>query len=156
MIDVTQQPLAERRALAFHMQPRVGSALFDLATSVTAYLALVTVMFLATGHPCYGPRARGSHRWTLLACRLEGCPDRSRPAASPHGRGRDLALLCPAPVRGRLLAAARRLELRRGGTSGQLVSSASADPPVLHREHRAPSHPPPERAHPELQPPGSP
>jgi omega-6 fatty acid desaturase (delta-12 desaturase) len=49
MIDLTQQPLAARRTLAFHMAPRVGSALFDLATSVTAYLALVTVMFLATG-----------------------------------------------------------------------------------------------------------
>jgi omega-6 fatty acid desaturase (delta-12 desaturase) len=31
------------------MTPRVGSALFDLATSVVAYLALVAVMFLASG-----------------------------------------------------------------------------------------------------------
>lgn len=49
MIDLTQQPPAARSALALHMTPRVGSALFDLATSVVAYLALVAVMFLATG-----------------------------------------------------------------------------------------------------------
>jgi fatty acid desaturase len=34
---------------------------------------------------------------------------------------------------------------------GQLVPEAPEDPPVLHREHRVPPRPPPERANPELQ-----
>ena len=50
----------------------------------------------------------------------------------------------------------RRVELRRRGAPGQLVPEAPADPPVLHREHRAPPRPPPERADPELQPAGRP
>src|SRR5262245_49822580 len=41
------QPLAGRSALALDMAPRVRWAMFDLATSVGAYLVLVAVMFLA-------------------------------------------------------------------------------------------------------------
>jgi omega-6 fatty acid desaturase (delta-12 desaturase) len=48
LIDLTEQPLAGRSALALHMTPRVWPALFDLATSVAAYLVLVAGMFLAT------------------------------------------------------------------------------------------------------------
>ena len=40
------------------------------------------------------------------------------PALRAHGRRRDLALLRPAPVRGHLLAAHRRVELRRRGAQG--------------------------------------
>jgi omega-6 fatty acid desaturase (delta-12 desaturase) len=49
LIDLTRQSPRGRSALALHMTPRVRSALFDLATSVVAYLALAAAMFLATG-----------------------------------------------------------------------------------------------------------
>jgi acyl-lipid omega-6 desaturase (Delta-12 desaturase) len=49
VIDPRQQPRVGRGALAPHMTSRVRSALFDLATSVAAYLALVATMFFAAG-----------------------------------------------------------------------------------------------------------
>src|SRR5690242_16605132 len=48
MTHVPKRP-GPRHELAPHMRPRLGSALFDLATSVIAYLAIATVMFLAMG-----------------------------------------------------------------------------------------------------------
>jgi acyl-lipid omega-6 desaturase (Delta-12 desaturase) len=48
VIDVTQQPPVRRSALAAHMTPRAWPALFDVATSVVAYLVLVAAMFVAT------------------------------------------------------------------------------------------------------------
>ena len=50
----------------------------------------------------------------------------------------------------------RELELHRGRAPGQLLPEAPAAAAVLHREHRAAPRPPPERAHPELQPPARP
>ena len=47
-IDLTQQSPAGRSALARYMTPRVWPALFDLATSVVAYLVVVAAMFLVT------------------------------------------------------------------------------------------------------------
>jgi len=48
MTHVPKRP-GPRHELAPHMRPRLGSALFDLATSVIAYLAIATAMFIATG-----------------------------------------------------------------------------------------------------------
>jgi omega-6 fatty acid desaturase (delta-12 desaturase) len=48
-VGVTHQSPVGRSALALHTTPRIRLALFDLATSVGAYLALVTAMFLAAG-----------------------------------------------------------------------------------------------------------
>ena len=50
----------------------------------------------------------------------------------------------------------RPLELRRRGAAGQLLPEAAEGAAVLHRQHRPPSRPPPERQGPELQPPARP
>src|SRR6516165_1318890 len=47
-IGLTQHSPAGRSAVARHMTPRVWPALFDLATSVVAYLVLVAAMFPVT------------------------------------------------------------------------------------------------------------
>ena len=47
LIDLTQQSPTGRGALALHATPRLGSALFDLATSVAPYLVIAVAMFLA-------------------------------------------------------------------------------------------------------------
>ena len=44
---LSKQPPAGRHALAAHATPRLGPALFDLATSVVAYLAVTAAMFVA-------------------------------------------------------------------------------------------------------------
>ena len=75
------------------------------------------------------------------------------PTAMLAGRGRDLAVLRPAPVRGRLLGA----RSRTGATPTAALRGARylklpEGPPVLHRQHRPAPRAPPERAHPQLQP----
>jgi len=48
LIDVSHQSPSVRSALAPHMTPRLGRAVFDLATSVVAYLVVAAAMFAAT------------------------------------------------------------------------------------------------------------
>ena len=74
------------------------------------------------------------------------------PTRDPRRHGRRLAVLRPAPVRGRLLGERRELGLRGRGAARELVPEAAAALPVLHRQHRPPPRPPLERQGPELQP----
>ena len=97
-------------------------------------------------------RAGGRDRLRLRLDRLAGL------LADP-GTGRDarrvrryLVVLRPAPVRGHLLGAQSRLDVRRRRAPGQLVPEASAAPAVLHRQHRAAPRPSPQCADPQLQP----
>ena len=79
----------------------------------------------AQQHPAHQRRRR--RRWSGCACRrlrLAGRPA-DRGAADHHRRHRGrLALLRPAPVRGRLLGGQRRLGLLRGGAAGQQLPEA--------------------------------
>ena len=110
------------------------------------------------GAACSAPTSRsrvlvGALCWLArLAGRSCSC---SCPTLLVTRRRRHLALLRPAPVRGRLLGGARDVELRRRRAAGQLVPEAAASPAVLHRQHRPAPRPPPERADPELQPAGA-
>src|SRR5262249_27232967 len=70
----------------------------------------------------------------------------------PRRYRRDLSLLRPAPVRGRLLGDGRALELRRRGAEGKFIPQAARFLPLLQRQHRAPPRPPPERQDPQLPP----
>ena len=66
--------------------------------------------------------------------------------------GRHLAVLRPAPVRGRVLAPPRGLGLRRRGAERILLPGAAAGAAVVHRQHRVPPYPPPRSTHPQLPP----
>src|SRR5262249_54639975 len=87
-------------------------------------------------------------------------PDRPRQiAVADHiarGVGRDLAVLHPAPVRGRILAAERDLELLPGRLARQLVLLPAAPAAMAHREHRLAPRPPSMQPNPELSPAGMP
>ena len=48
LISPSKRTLAGPTDLTPHMAPRLGSALFDLATSIVAYLALTALMFVAS------------------------------------------------------------------------------------------------------------
>jgi hypothetical protein len=48
LISPSKRTLAGRPDLTPHMAPRLGAALFDLATSIVAYLALTALMFVAS------------------------------------------------------------------------------------------------------------
>ena len=90
----------------------------------------------------------------LPAARLARLPPDPGPGGADRRLGRDLAVLRPAPVRGHLLGAQRRLDLRRRRAARQLVPEAAEGAAVLHRQHRPAPRPPPQRADPQLQPPG--
>ena len=85
----------------------------------------------------------GALCWLVGLARLPARPGPDRPA---RRRRRHLAVLRPAPVRGRLLAERRGLELRRRGAARQLLPEAAEGAPVLHRQHRPAPRPPPQRA----------
>ena len=97
-------------------------------------------------------RACGAGGRAVLAgrvARVPAGPDADRPARRRGGR---VALLCPAPVRGHLLAERRRLELRRRGAAGQQLPEAAAVAPVLLGQHRVAPRAPPQHQGPQLQP----
>ena len=68
------------------------------------------------------------------------------------GRGRRLAVLRPAPVRGHLLARPAGVGLPPRRAPRQLVVRPAAVPALVDRQHRLPPHPPPLEPHPELPP----
>src|SRR5579859_4209687 len=70
--------------------------------------------------------------------------------------GGRMSVLRPAPVRGRVLAASRGLELCRVGAAWQFVPEAAGGAAVLHRKYRAPSRTSPEPTDSQLQPAASP
>ena len=101
-------------------------------------------------------RARLVITTLCLARRLAGLPARPGCPVTAGRRGRDLALLRPAPVRGRLLGAQRGVELRRRRPRGSSYLRLPQRPALLHRQHRPAPRPPPQRADPELQAPARP
>ena len=87
-----------------------------------------------------------------LGRRLARLPARADPHRAARRLCRRLAVLCPAPVRGHLLAEQRRLDLRRRRAARQLLPEAAEGAAVLHRQHRRAPRPPSQRPHPQLQP----
>src|SRR5450759_452492 len=101
----------------------------------------------------YESGARACGRRAVLADRLARLRARRSAVRPARRRGGDLALLRSAPVRPHLLAALARMELRRRSPARELLPEAAQGPAVLHRQHRPPSRPPPQREDPQLQPP---
>ena len=64
---------------------------------------------------------------------LARLPDRVRSPGAARGLDRDLAVLCPTPIRGRLLGERAGLELHRRGTARQLRPEVARRAPVRHR-----------------------
>ena len=128
--------------------------IFSLMVAPTLQLARQAPPAAQQHHP-HQHRAgdRGHRRSACCSGSRPSCSCSCCPPTSPAMAGR-LALLRPAPVRGRLLGVGRALELHRRRARGQLVPEAAEGAPVLHRQHRPPSRPPPERAGAELQPAG--
>src|SRR5262249_50471022 len=89
-------------------------------------------------------------------CRLARVSPRPGPSLRHQRRNRSLAVVRAAPIRRHVLAAARRLALRARRPTGKLISEAAGGAAVLHGKHRLPPRPPPQRGHPELQPPRRP
>ena len=82
-------------------------------------------------------------------------PKDVRPRASarpvPHSYDRNVVVLRATPIRGHVLARARRLGVRRRRTEGQFTSRTAETVTVGHRKHRNPSRTSPECEDPELQ-----
>ena len=69
----------------------------------------------------------------------------------PHYvRDRSVALLRAAPIRGRVLVSARRVELLRRRPLRLVLPEAAQGATVVHRQHRPPPRAPPERRHSQL------
>src|SRR5207248_8273524 len=98
------------------------------------------------------PGAGALDRRPVLPDGLVAVPPRARPSRVARRLHGNLAVLRPAPVRGRLLGECRALELRGSGAAWQLLPAPAEGASVLHRQHRLPSRAPPQRTHPQLQP----
>jgi hypothetical protein len=74
--------------------------------------------------------------------------------AHPLRRGgqRCLAVLHPAPIQGCVLGALINLGFHPSRAGGQFVLSPAGSSPMVFRQHRVPSHSPPESQNPQLQP----
>src|SRR5262249_41854592 len=98
------------------------------------------------------------HRALSLGARLEldrGLRDVPADPGDDPDRGRSdrgLDALRPAPVRGHLLPGARRVAIRAGCASGQLLPAPAAPARLGRGQRQLPSRPPPEREDPELPP----
>src|SRR5215211_223528 len=101
-------------------------------------------------------RARRPAGGAVPARGLEGAARVAAADGVARRRHRNLPLLRPAPVRGRVLGALGRLGLRGCRALRQLSPQAAEGPAVLHREHRPAPRPPPQRADPELSAPARP
>src|SRR5437764_627214 len=166
-MSLTVEPGLEPQALDTYAQPRLARSLLDVATSVVPYLALTALMFVMintwglltvlVAAPAY-QRARhrrrpgGCGHRAVLAGWVEGRVDRLGPVGAAGRIGRHLAVLRPAPVRRRVLAPRRGLDLHRCRIARQLLPAPAQDPAVLHGQHRTAPRAPPQRPDSQLQP----
>src|ERR671910_3468454 len=126
---------------ARHVRDRAAVVADGRASSVVALDAPAPAA--ERGH--HQPLPRRPAGRDLLARRLAGVAARPDAERDPRRHGRRVAVLRPAPVRGRLLGERRELGVRGRGAARELLPEAAAALPVLHRQHRPPPRPPLER-----------
>src|SRR3954454_156701 len=134
-----------RESLAPYAKPDLRRSVFDVATSVLAYLALTAVMYAAVDVSVV--------LVVVLAVPAAGFLVRTFVVFHDCAHG---SFLPWRRANCSLVGAQSGLELRRSRAARQLVFEVAETASVLHRQHRPAPRPPPERPHPQLQPPARP